>query len=66
MLPHRIAVLAHQGHLSLVIQGQDTHAAGVVHHLPQAVAAVGQQYLVAPHTNDAAIIDRVALQQFFR
>ena len=41
-----VAVLLHQGNVVLLIQGQDSHAAGVFHHFPGGHLAVGQLGLV--------------------
>ena len=55
-----VAVLTHQQRLVLVVQGQHAHAAGVVHHLAEALASIGQLHRVPPDMQDMAVKDFLA------
>ena len=55
-----IPELAHQQRPVLAVQRQDAHAAGVVHHLPEGLAAVGQADGVPPDMEDAAVKNGLA------
>ena len=61
-----VAVLPHQQHAAVILQRQNAHAAGMLHHLPHGGIAVGQQHLVPPHADDAAVIDLLGSQRLFR
>ena len=61
-----IAVLLHQGDVSVLVQGQDGHTAGVLHHFPAGHAAVGQAGLVHLQLDDDTLKDGLALYRMFR
>lgn len=56
-----VAELPHQRHMIVLIQGQDTHSAGMLHHLPVCQIAVGQLRLVLGHLDDLSLKNRVTV-----
>ena len=62
---HGDAVLAHQDHLALVINGHDGGGPGVAGHLPQGGFAVGELHLPVLQADDHAGVDHFAIEKGF-
>ena len=52
--PHGVTVLPYHIAAAVRVQGQYTHAAGMMHHLAQSLLAVAKLNLVQGHTHDDA------------
>jgi hypothetical protein len=62
MDPERMAVLPHEHHAVLVVDGDHRDGAGVTHDLPDAVPAAGHRDGVQLQGDHPALVDRLPCQ----